>query len=129
MELNFISFVFIIVFATFFLSSSIKIAREDQRFAVFRLGRFMGIKGPGLIYVIPVTDKVHKLSLGDSGELLASGQARFGKVTVPVESGERLEVGSAVRIMRFKDSSVVVTHGLGKGRKVMCPKCSHEMAV
>ena len=36
---------------------------EYQRIVVFRLGRLQGIKGPGLVFVIPIIDKVMKLDL------------------------------------------------------------------
>jgi len=36
---------------------------EYQRIVVFRLGRLLGIKGPGLVFVVPVIDKVIKLDL------------------------------------------------------------------
>ena len=41
----------------FILSSAIKVVREYQRLVVFRLGRSIGRKGPGLVWLIPVVDK------------------------------------------------------------------------
>ena len=41
----------------FILSSAIKVVREYQRLVVFRLGRSVGKKGPGLVFLIPVVDK------------------------------------------------------------------------
>ncbi len=40
------------------LPNAIKIVREYQRVVVFRLGRSIGLKGPGLVIIIPVIDKV-----------------------------------------------------------------------
>lgn len=45
------------------LSASIKIMAEYQRIVIFRLGRLKGIKGPGLVFIIPIIDKVMKLDL------------------------------------------------------------------
>jgi regulator of protease activity HflC (stomatin/prohibitin superfamily) len=45
------------------LSSSIKIMAEYQRIVIFRLGRLLGIKGPGLVFIVPIIDKVIKLDL------------------------------------------------------------------
>jgi len=45
------------------LASAIKIMAEYQRIVIFRLGRLLGIKGPGLIFVIPIIDSVIKLDL------------------------------------------------------------------
>jgi len=53
----------IIVFAVIILASAIRILREYERAVVFRLGRLTGIKGPGLILLIPVIDKMVRVSL------------------------------------------------------------------
>ena len=56
----------IIVFVIILLSSAIRILREYERGVIFRLGRLIGndgIKGPGLILLIPVIDKMVKVSL------------------------------------------------------------------
>lgn len=45
------------------LANAIRILREYERVVVFRLGRLQGIKGPGLILIIPVIDKTMKLDL------------------------------------------------------------------
>ena len=52
-----------VVFLLFILASAIRILREYERGVVFRLGRFIGVKGPGLILLIPVIDKMVKVSL------------------------------------------------------------------
>ena len=53
----------IIVLAVLFLSSAIRILNEYQRGVIFRLGRVIKAKGPGLIILIPVVDKIVKVSL------------------------------------------------------------------
>lgn len=56
----------IVVFLILVLSSAIKILREYERGVIFRLGRLIGgdgIKGPGLIFLIPVIDKMVRVSL------------------------------------------------------------------
>ncbi|MFH1076009.1 MAG: slipin family protein [Pseudomonadota bacterium] len=55
--------VVIIVLVVFFLSSSLKVLNEYERGVIFRLGRVIGSKGPGLIILIPVIDKMVKVSL------------------------------------------------------------------
>jgi regulator of protease activity HflC (stomatin/prohibitin superfamily) len=58
--------VVIIFFVIIILSSAIKILREYERGVIFRLGRLIGgtgIKGPGLILLIPVIDRMVKVSL------------------------------------------------------------------
>ncbi|MGE5108897.1 MAG: slipin family protein [Sphingobacteriales bacterium] len=58
--------VVIIFFVLMILSSAIRILREYERAVIFRLGRLIGnggIKGPGLILLIPVIDKMVRVSL------------------------------------------------------------------
>ncbi|NMD42646.1 MAG: slipin family protein [Firmicutes bacterium] len=43
--------------------SSIKVVREYERIVVFRLGRLIGEKGPGLVIIIPIIDRTVKISL------------------------------------------------------------------
>ncbi|RPJ21113.1 MAG: slipin family protein [Desulfobacteraceae bacterium] len=52
-----------LVLIVFFLFSAIKILREYERGVIFRLGRVIKVKGPGLILLIPVIDKMVKVSL------------------------------------------------------------------
>jgi regulator of protease activity HflC (stomatin/prohibitin superfamily) len=46
-----------IIIALIILAYSIRVIREYQRAVVFRLGRLLGAKGPGLIFLIPIIDK------------------------------------------------------------------------
>jgi regulator of protease activity HflC (stomatin/prohibitin superfamily) len=58
-----VSTIVIVVLALLFLSSAIRILKEYERGVVFRLGRLIGLKGPGLILLIPLIDKMVKVSL------------------------------------------------------------------
>lgn len=53
----------IIVLVIFFLSASLKILNEYERAVIFRLGRVIAAKGPGLIILIPIIDKMVRVSL------------------------------------------------------------------
>ncbi len=55
--------IFVIFIALYILSSAIKILREYERGVVFRLGRVIPVKGPGLVLIWPVIDKLVKVSL------------------------------------------------------------------
>src|SRR4030043_1871757 len=54
---------FLIVFLIIVASASIKSIREYERGVIFRLGRLIGAKGPGLILIIPGIDKLLRISL------------------------------------------------------------------
>jgi len=45
------------------LSAAIRIVQEYERGAVFRLGRFVGLRGPGLIFLIPFIERMMKVDL------------------------------------------------------------------
>lgn len=47
----------------FILGNAIRILREYERGVIFRLGRLIGAKGPGLILLIPIVDKMVRVSL------------------------------------------------------------------
>lgn len=55
--------IIIIIFFLMLLASAIKIMAEYQRIVIFRLGRLLGIKGPGLVFIVPIIDKIIKLDL------------------------------------------------------------------
>ncbi|GBD93138.1 modulator of FtsH protease HflK [bacterium BMS3Abin05] len=52
-----------ILIILFILASAIRILKEYDRGVIFRLGRAIAVKGPGLILLIPVIDKMVKVSL------------------------------------------------------------------
>lgn len=53
----------VVLFLMLLLASAVKIMAEYQRIVIFRLGRLQGIKGPGLVFIIPVIDTIIKLDL------------------------------------------------------------------
>jgi regulator of protease activity HflC (stomatin/prohibitin superfamily) len=54
---------FVIIFLLIFAASAIKILREYERGVIFRLGRLIGAKEPGLIFIIPGVEKLLRISL------------------------------------------------------------------
>lgn len=58
-----LTILFLIVFLLLFLQASVKIINEYERAVVLRLGKFLAVKGPGLIILIPIIDKMRKLDL------------------------------------------------------------------
>src|SRR3982751_2247000 len=55
--------IIIIFFVFMLLANAIRILREYERGVVFRLGRLISVRGPGLILLIPIIDKMVKVSL------------------------------------------------------------------
>ncbi|OHE04420.1 MAG: hypothetical protein A3G74_04320, partial [Sulfurimonas sp. RIFCSPLOWO2_12_FULL_34_6] len=59
----YVTSVYIVFFVIAFLAAAIRILREYQRGVVFTLGRFTGIKGPGLIILIPFVQQMVRVDL------------------------------------------------------------------
>ena len=55
--------IFIVVFLIAFLGMAIRILREYERSVIFTLGRFTGVKGPGLIILIPFIQQMVRVDL------------------------------------------------------------------
>jgi regulator of protease activity HflC (stomatin/prohibitin superfamily) len=53
----------LIIVGLFILSSAVKILREYERGVIFRLGKLQGAKGPGMIFLIPVMDKMVRMDM------------------------------------------------------------------
>jgi regulator of protease activity HflC (stomatin/prohibitin superfamily) len=53
----------IVVLAIFILPQSVRILREYERGVIFRLGKLQGAKGPGIIFLIPIVDKMVRMDL------------------------------------------------------------------
>ncbi len=55
---EFIVGIILVLFVVLIIASGIRVAREWERAPVLRLGRFVGLKGPGLFYIIPFVDRI-----------------------------------------------------------------------
>jgi regulator of protease activity HflC (stomatin/prohibitin superfamily) len=55
--------VVLIILAAFILPQALRILREYERGVIFRLGKLLGAKGPGLIFLFPVVDRMVKMDL------------------------------------------------------------------
>jgi len=54
---------FLFPFVLIFLWSAVKVVQEYERGVIFRLGRLVGPKGPGLFFIIPIIDRMVKIDL------------------------------------------------------------------
>jgi regulator of protease activity HflC (stomatin/prohibitin superfamily) len=61
--MNWVIYFVIAVVVIILLSAAIKVVREYERVGVFRLGRFVGLRGPGLVLIIPFIEIVRKVDL------------------------------------------------------------------
>jgi regulator of protease activity HflC (stomatin/prohibitin superfamily) len=55
--------IIVTVFVLIILALAIKVIREYERVVIFRMGRLLGAKGPGLFFIIPIVDSIVKTDL------------------------------------------------------------------
>jgi regulator of protease activity HflC (stomatin/prohibitin superfamily) len=60
---SFMGLLFVVLLILYFLSAAIKILKEYERGVVFRLGRVIPVKGPGLVIIWPIIDRLVRVSL------------------------------------------------------------------
>jgi regulator of protease activity HflC (stomatin/prohibitin superfamily) len=95
------------------LVNSVKIVQEYERGVIFRLGRCVGAKGPGVFFVVPIIDKIRRVNLQIVAVPVAS-QAMITKdnVTVTVDAVAYFQVvdpqASVVKIRDWFGSSQLV---------------------
>jgi len=91
-----------------FLAVSLRVVAEHQRIALFRRGRYAGLKGPGVVLVVPFLDRSCKIAEGDQGVLLTSGMGKFGEFEVPVIFNYSVKSGSQIRVVGFAENNLQI---------------------
>jgi regulator of protease activity HflC (stomatin/prohibitin superfamily) len=108
----------ILVFVVFILyASNLRVVRENTRLSVYRLGRYIGDKGPGMVFVIPLIDRVEVKELSGVDKTPSTqftgvvGETRTivftsGKVSLMGEewdavSQSPISAGQRVRVVRL----------------------------
>ena len=60
---NYLPFIFLFGLIAMFVSSAVRILPEYERGVLFRLGRMVGVRGPGLFFIIPGVDRLVRVTL------------------------------------------------------------------
>ncbi len=97
-----------LVLVMLFAAFSLRVVPEQQRIAVFRLGRYRGLRGPGMVMVVPFMDRDCKISIGDQGELMPDGMGKFREFQVPVITHTRVAAGASIRVAGFAKDAIQV---------------------
>jgi len=63
MVTGWIFYIIIALAVILLLSNALKVVQEYERGAVFRLGRFVGLRGPGLVVIIPFIERIRRVDL------------------------------------------------------------------
>ena len=130
---SYLSILIAVVVGLFVLSRSLRVASEHERFAEIDVGRFTGFKGPGVVFKLSRGAEWLKVKVGDRGELLAPGVARFEDHDLPVETTVVVEPQEFVRVTGFegegRDARLIVALDRNQQREIKCPKCGHVMEI
>jgi len=73
-----------IIIVLWLLAASIKIVKEYERVVVFRLGRLLGAKGPGIVFIAPIVNRLNKIDLRER-YLEVPHQTAITKDNAPVD--------------------------------------------
>ena len=96
----------LIILIIIYLAASLRVASEHQRFALFRLGRYFGLKGPGVIIMMPIIDRCFQIAVGDQGLLIKDGIGKFKEAELPVDHSENISTGSRIKVKGFSNNKI-----------------------
>lgn len=117
----------VIIIVAVYLAMSFRVAKENERFAIFIFGRFAGLKGPGLVLKIPGTSsKFARIALSTEGEIQSNELALFEGNPMPYKVSTSVRIGSKVRVTGFEKAAVQVE---AIQQFVVCEKCGHKNAI
>lgn len=112
--------------AVIFVMLSIRVASENERFAVFMVGRFAGLKGPGLVLKVPGASDLVRIALGAEGEVQSNELVSIGTRSIPYVAGGLVRSGAKVRVSGFESARVKVEP---LQTFLVCEKCGHKNAL
>jgi len=128
--MNTVLIISLVLLALIFIVSRIKLAQDQERFCIFILGKYKGLKGPGIFYKFSGGEvKWVRLRLGDKGHLLSKNIARFQNNDIPIISHSKIEIGSNIQITGFENDKIIINQSLDQGKTIKCEKCGHKMVI
>lgn len=97
--------ILIAILAIIVFASSVRIVQEYERGVIFRLGRCVGAKGPGVFFIVPILDKIVKTNLQINAVSVAPQQViTRDNVTVTVDAVAYMQVvDAAASVVRVRD--------------------------
>jgi regulator of protease activity HflC (stomatin/prohibitin superfamily) len=103
----------VLVIALIILINSIKIVQEYERGVIFRLGRCIGAKGPGIFFIVPLIDKIVKVNLQEVAVAVSPQQViTRDNVTLKLDAVAFLRVidpvSAVVKIRNWYEASALV---------------------
>ena len=120
----------LLLLAAILIALSIRIVPESERFIVFVMGRYAGLRGPGLLLRVPAAGQQwHRVRIGDQAEMTGPDQARIEGVDVPAINASGARLGAKVLVTGFENEALQVEPDPEFSKRVSCPRCDHEFEV
>ncbi len=124
---NPILYIVIIIILTIYFTRRIRIARENEIFAIHILGQFKGLKGSGLhIKWSGAETEWTRIKADDRGKVVTDRMMRVHDIDVPYKSEEKTKVGDYLRISGFNNEQVVAILDTDQKSSFVCEKCGHQ---
>ncbi len=101
--------IYLIIVCAIWILASVRIIREDERLAIYRLSRFIGFRGPGIVLTLLVLDRSRKIRIGDTGIMATPEMAEFNGVKIPVQGVSTLYPTDPIVIDAFVNTGVNTT--------------------
>lgn len=125
MEVMLCSVFFLLLASLVMLVNAIKIVPEHKRLDVYRLGRYIGEKGPGLVLLLPTIDRGIMKELGE-GELSPPSRRMVGVVG---ETETKVYTDGKVRLMSGEVWDAVSQRPISSGQRVRVVRMLLEVEV
>ncbi len=102
--------VIVVVILLVLAALSVRIVREYERLVVFRLGRLLGPRGPGLVWIIPALDRTRSVSLQiDTADIAPQDVITKDNVTVHIEAAVFYRVVDPARsVVEIRDYKAAI---------------------
>ena len=96
------------VVAFLLLRFALRVVPNYERLVVLRLGRFTSLRGPGLVWLIPIVEKGIRIRVRDRALWGEDGRVVFKGISLPGRPLDNVIPGQPVTIRRFADQEVLV---------------------
>ena len=125
-EILLCSMVFIVLVSLVVLANAIRVVPEHKRLDVYRLGRYLGEKGPGLVILLPIIDRGIMKELGEGPHEATPSRRLVGVVG---ETETTVYTDGKVRLMSGEVWDAVSQRSISSGQRVRVVRMLLEVEV
>ncbi len=101
--------IYLIIICVIWILASVRIIREGVRLVIYRLSKFFGFRGPGIVLTLLVLDKSRKIRIGETGIMTTGDMAEIDGIKIPVQGISTLYPTDPVIIDAFVNTGINTT--------------------